>query len=326
MAGTTFFRVLRTAVSTRRCLAIAASVLASGLPAQTLLSSSFRANVQLVLVPVTVTDSDGKTIQGLRARDFTVLDDQVSQPIASFSSEDAPCSVGLVLDISGSMRYALGTTKQVAQIFVREANPQDEFQLLTVSSRPHEVSGFTADTNALAERIESAKPDGRTALFDTVYLGLTQMRGGTRPRRALLILSDGMENQSRYSKGDLMRLALEANVQVYTIVVDGLAGGSPTIPARPSSMILKPGQQASERQGPQTLEQLSKRTGGLYFHVRNASEGKEVAIQAASALRNEYVIGYQSPHLDSAGKWHRVRVKSSVPKVHIYARGGYYSR
>jgi Ca-activated chloride channel family protein len=280
----------------------------------------------MVLIPVTVTDHNGKTIKGLRAEDFSILDDQTPQQIVSLASEDAPCSVGLVLDISGSMQNTLSAAKGVAQAFFRTANPDDEFLLLTVSTRPDVIPGFTADIADLEKAIEFTRPGGRTALIDTVYLGLSRMREARRPRRALLILSDGMDNQSRYSKSELMRVALEADVQIYTVIMDnGSASASDgTIPFRPS-LIKKPGDRAQERQGPDLLEQLSDRTGGLHFHARNDTEAKEAVIKAGQAIRDEYLIGFQPIDSGTVGKWHQVRVKSKVPKVNIHARNGYYA-
>jgi len=288
--------------------------------------ANFRTSTQMVLVPVTVTDRYGKSIEGLQAKDFNILEDQISQQIVSFSNDDAPCSVGLVLDISGSMRSALGSAKGVAQSFFQTANPQDEFLLLTVSTQPEATSGFTSDIADLEESIGRTRPNGMTALIDTVYLGLNRMRKARQPRRALLILSDGMDNYSRYSKNELLRVALEADVQIYTIIFDnGIAGASTGgIPFRPS-MISKPGDQGRAPEGSNLLEELSNKTGGLHFHARNDVEAREAAMKAGRALRNEYVIGYQPASSGATGKWHRIRVKSSVPKVNVYARNGYYA-
>jgi Ca-activated chloride channel family protein len=288
--------------------------------------AGFRTSAQMVLVPVTVTDHNGKTIEGLRAEDFNILEDQVPQQIVSFTTEDAPCSVGLVLDISGSMRNTLDAAKGVARSFFQTANPEDEFLLLTVSTEPESVSGFTTDTADLEEAIGRTSSGGMTALIDTVYLGLNRMRKAKQPRRALLILSDGIDNYSRYSKSELMHVALEADVQIFTIIVGNgsTAVSTGTIPFRPA-LIRKPVDQGEEQQGPRLLEELADKTGGLHFHVRSDTEAKDAASKAGRALRNEYVIGYHPPSSGATGKFHRVRVKSKVPKVNVYARNGYYS-
>ena len=281
----------------------------------------------MVLVPVTVTDHNGKTIEGLRAENFSVLDDQRLQPIVSFASEDSPCSVGLVLDTSGSMRRTLGAAKDIARTFLETANPEDEFQLLTVSTQAAAYSGFTTDKAALEKEIDSTQPEGMTALIDTVYFALSRMREARRPRRALLILSDGIENYSRYSQADLMRVALEADVQVYTILVNSGSTGEATGGAlfRPS-MAAKPWDRGPEQQGPEMLEKLSDKTGGLHFRVHDVAAAREAMARAGQAIRDQYVIGYQPPDPGQTGKWHRVRVKANVQKVNVYARNGYYSR
>ncbi len=195
-----------------------------------------------------------------------------------------------------------------------------------MSTQPEAVSGFTNDTEFLEQSIQASRPGGMTALIDTIYFGLNRMRTAKHPRRALLILSDGMDNNSRYSKGELMRAALEADVQVYAILVDGIpSSGAGTVPFRPS-MVRKPGDQGQERQGPAMIEELSEKTGGLHFHVKNDAEAKAAVTNAGLALRNEYVIAYSAPEPAVAGKWHRVRIKSNMSKVNVYARSGYYAR
>ena len=289
--------------------------------------ATFRSNAQMVLVPVTVTDHHARTITGLRAQDFSVLDNGTPQEILSFSNDDAPSSVGLVLDVSGSMQKTLNIGKDVADAFFAAANPEDEFLLLTVSTEPETIAKFTTDTKALREIVASANPGGMTALIDTVYLALNRMHKANQPRRALLILSDGMDNYSRYTESELMRVAMEADVQIYTIIVDGAPGGASTggIPFRPS-LAAKPWDQARERQGPSMLEKLSDKTGGLHFHAGDSAAAKEAATKIGRALRDEYVIGYQAPQTGPVGKWHNVHVKTLVPKVNVHARSGYYAQ
>jgi Ca-activated chloride channel family protein len=280
----------------------------------------------MVLVPVTVTDYKGKTIEGLRAENFSIFDDQKTQRIVSFASEDAACSVGLVLDISGSMQNTLSATKNIARTFFQTANPDDEFPLLTVSTQPVAKAGFTRDVAAVEETIALIRPGGLTALIDTVYLSLSRMREASQLRRALLILSDGIDNHSRYSEKELIRVAQEADVQIYSLIIDNpiAVASSNKVPFRPS-LVRKPTDRADERQGPELLEKLSDKTGGLHFRVRDEVETKEAVTKAGRALRSRYLIGYQPPTSGGAGKWHRVRVKSDVPGVNVHARNGYYS-
>ena len=286
-------------------------------PAQIALTPAvFHTNAQLVLVPVTVTDRNGKSIEGLGAKDFNILEDQVAQQIVSFTTDDAPCSVGLVLDVSGSMVNALSAARGVAGSFLQTANAGDEFLLLSVSTQPGAAPGFTSDIADLQDSIGRIRPGGMTALIDTVYLGLNRMRKANQPRRALLILSDGIDNHSRYSKGELLRVAQEANVQIYTIIFGdnspGASGGA--IPLRPV-LIRKAGDHGEENAGVKLLEELSDKTGGLHFRVRSDAEAKAAAIKTGLALRSEYVIGYQPRDFGTTGKWHRIRVKSNLPKA-----------
>jgi VWFA-related protein len=223
------------------------------------------------------------------------------------------------------MRSLLGPAKDVAQAFFGTANPEDEFQLLTVSSQPSALTGFTTDVASLERGIDSTQSGGMTALVDTIFLGLHGMREARRSRRALLILSDGMDNYSRHTQSELMRVALEADTQIYTVVLDNPAASETrSIPLRPS-MIRKPIDQGRDREGPDLLKKLSEKTGGLHFRVNNGAQAREAVIKAGQAIRKEYVIGYNPPESESLGKWHRVLVKANVPNVNVAARNGYYS-
>jgi Ca-activated chloride channel homolog len=289
------------------------------------LPTVFRANSQMVLVPVTVTSHNGKTLPGLHPENFAVLEDRVPQRIVSFTAGDAPCSVGLVLDISGSMRNTLGLAKGVLPSFFQAANADDQFLLLTVSTQPAAVSDFTSDVAGLEESIGRTNPKGMTALIDTIYLGLNQMRKAAHSRRALLVLSDGRDNFSRYSKSELMRVALEADVQIYTIVMGDRAGGASSgVPYRPG-LAAKPIDQARDRQGALLLEELSEKTGGLHFRARSDAQAQEAVSEVARALRDQYMIGYQPHNPGQTGTYHQVRVKSNVSKANVYARSGYYA-
>lgn len=288
---------------------------------------NFHADADVVLVPFFVSDRNGRTVKGLDARNFTVLDDGEPQRIVSFATEDAPCSVAVVLDISGSMRETLTTAMSVAHAFLGTADPYDEFVLLTISTEPQVLSGFTSETAALEDSLEVSRPQGLTALIDTVYFGLSRMRKARWPRRAMLVLSDGMDNHSRYSERELKNLAEEADVQIYTILVAGASGSSSASSAllRPV-LVNKPLDRARERQGPAMMEALSNETGGIFFRVRDETEAKDAAIEAGQAIRSRYIIGYHAPQSHSTRTWHQIRVKSDVPRVKIYARKRYYAR
>jgi Ca-activated chloride channel homolog len=289
--------------------------------------SMFRTTTGMVLVPVTVTDHNGKTVTGLRQENFTIFDEHVTEQIVSFAGDDSPCSVGLVLDTSGSMRGVLGDARNIADAFFKTANPQDEFLLLTVSTKPESVSGFTTDVAELEKSVAYTTAGGMTALIDTTYLGLNQMRKARSPRRALLIISDGMDNYSRYSKSELLRVALEADVQIYSIIIKSGDSGATSagVPFRPS-MVGKPIDMARQNQSPDFLEELSDKTGGLHFRAGNAAEATDAVRKAGEAIRNVYVIGYRAPESDASGKWHRIRVKADVPHTNVAARSGYYAR
>jgi Ca-activated chloride channel family protein len=287
---------------------------------------TFQTNAEVVLVPFAVSDRNGRTVKGLDARNFTVLDDGEPQRIVSFATEDTPCSVAVVLDISGSMRTTLTTAMSVAHAFLRTADPLDEFALLTISTEPQVLSGFTSEVATLEKSLALSKPQGLTALIDTVYFGLSRMRKARWPHRAMLVLSDGMDNHSRYSERELKSLAGEADVQIYTILVSGASGSSASSSLLRPVLVNKPLDQAREREGPAMMEGLSNETGGIFFRVRDETEAKDAAIEAGQAIRSEYIIGYQPPQSHSTRTWHQIRVKSDVPRVKIYARKRYYAR
>src|SRR5580658_10230325 len=180
---------------------------------------TFAVDAPVVLVPTTVMDRKGAIVSGLPADAFVVTQDSVPQRIASFGEQDVPVSVGIVLDTSGSMRSVLPQAKNVLRTFLDACNPEDEAFLYTVSNRPETDSGFTNNFNSLLEHMVFANAGGSTALVDTIYAALLQSRSAHHGRRALLVISDGMDNHSRYSANELIAAAVEADVQIYSISV-----------------------------------------------------------------------------------------------------------
>ena len=280
----------------------------SGLP------KVIRADVRLVLVSAIVTDRKGVTVNGLTQDKFTILEDKVAQPILAFSREEAPCSVGVILDLSGSMRDKLPAATAAVRAFLKTANPEDEIFLMAVASRPESLLSFTDDIVTLGNSLRAARAEGSTALIDTVYLGLNRMRSARNARRALLIVSDGMDNNSRYSKAELLRTVQEQDVQIYTI---GIA-------ERPAAK--KAIQLTEEARGLALLDDLAGRSGGMSFTVVNSDGMLPAASKISQAVREQYVVGYRQSDRDDSGRWHAVQVKISAAQLRVYARKGYYSR
>lgn len=272
-----------------------------------------RADVNLVLIPITVTDRRGTTILGLGEDKFALWDGRAPQSIVTFHTEDGPCSVGVVIDMSGSMRNTLGMAKQLVRAFLKASNPDDEFFLVGVSSKPETFSQFTTDVDELGGKLVFAGAGGSTALVDSIYEALARVRSAHTSRKALLIVSDGMDNNSRHSKAELLRLAVEADTQIYTIAIDG------------APAYLKPVEAAEFRRGLSFMEEMAKQTGGLNFVIRNPADAPRAADKVGMALRNQYVIGFRPQSQDDSGKFHRLRIQVKLPDARIYARSGYYA-
>jgi Ca-activated chloride channel family protein len=218
---------------------------------------SVHVDVELALVNVTVTDPYNRLVTGLEPDNFRIFENNVEQEIQYFSSEDVPISIGVIFDLSGSMANKVGKAKEAALQFFKTANPQDEFFLVSFNDRAEVVSTFTSSVEDLQSRILSASAKGRTALLDGIYLGLSEMRSARNAKRALLIISDGGDNNSRYNERDLKRLVREADTQLYSIgIFDPFEYRSRTV---------------EELNGPSLLNEVTELTGGRAFTVENVS-------------------------------------------------------
>jgi len=274
-------------------------------------AAKFRTNSTLVLVPVTVVDHRGAIVNGLASGAFTLTEDGVRQRVHSFSEEDAPVSMGIVLDLSGSMREVLGPAKDALRALMKDANPADEAFLNTVSTNPRTYAGFTHDFDEVLSRVAFEKAGGDTALIDTIYGSLHQLRSGIHARKALLIISDGMDNHSRYSKQELLDRAVESDAQIYTIAVDNGRAFS------------KPMERREESQGLLFLDELAAKTGGMSFVVRGQADILAAASKIGRALRDQYTIGFVPRGDGRGGQWRRIRVKVEGSGMRAYARTGY---
>ncbi len=274
-----------------------------------------RSDVDLALVNVTVTDPFNRLVTGLDQDNFRVYEDNVEQEIVTFSSEDVPISIGVIFDFSGSMANKIDKAREAALEFFKTANPQDEFFLVSFNERAELTSTFTNSVEDLQSRMMLTAPKGRTALLDAIYLGLSQMRGAHNAKRALLILSDGGDNHSRYNENDIKRLVKEADTQLYAIgLYDPLGYRNRT---------------TEELNGPSLLADITELTGGRVFAVEHLNDLPDVASKIGMELRNQYVLGYKpSNHVHDA-RWRKIKVKLRAPKglppLTAYSKTGYYA-
>src|SRR6202007_371424 len=224
----------------------------------------------------------------------------IEQEIQYFSSEDVPISIGVIFDLSGSMVNKAGKAKEAALQFLKTANPQDEFFLVSFNDRAELISAFTNSADDLQSRLLSASGKGRTALLDAIYLGLSEMRTARNGKRALLIISDGGDNNSRYSEKDIKRLVREANTQLYSVgIFDPFANRSRT---------------PEELNGPSLLTEVTELTGGRAFTVENLNELPDIAAKIDAELRNQYILGYRPSNKSHDARWRKIKVKLRAPK------------
>jgi len=271
-----------------------------------------KVDVNLVLVPVSIVDPENRQVTGLDKENFEIFEGKERQQIQHFSREDAPVSLGAIFDVSGSMANKIDRAREAVVEFFKTANPEDEFFMIAFADRPEEVTDFTRSVEDLEGRLLYTVPRGRTAMLDAIYLGLNKMRQARYGRKALLIISDGGDNHSRYTEGEIKTLVKESDVQIYAIgVYDHYV---PT---------------EEERLGPQLLSDITEVTGGRAFSIDNPNDLADVATKIGVELRNQYVLGYRPSNPASDGKWHKLRVKlvppKGLPPLRVYAKTGYYA-
>jgi Ca-activated chloride channel homolog len=277
--------------------------------------NGLKLDVDLALVNVTVTDPYNRLVTGLDPDNFRVYEDNVEQEVVTFSSEDVPISIGVIFDMSGSMSNKIGKAREAAIQFFKTANPQDEFFLVSFNERAELTSAFTNSVEDLQSRMMLAAPKGRTALLDAIYLGLSQMRGAKNGKRALLILSDGGDNHSRYNESDIKRLVKEADTQLYAIGIFDPLGYRNRTP--------------EELNGPSLLSEVTEMTGGRVFAVENLNDLPDIASKIGMELRNQYVLGYRPSNKAHDARWRKIKIKLRAPKglppLNVYSKTGYYA-
>ena len=270
--------------------------------------ANIRVDTTLILVPVSVNDPLNRPVSGLERENFRVFEDKVEQKIVQFAMDDEPVAVGLVFDTSGSMGDKLQRSRMAAREFFHISNPEDEFFLVEFDNSPRLVVSLTSDTGTIEDHLAFSRSHGSTALLDAIFLALHEMKHSKKNKKALLIISDGGDNHSRYSEKEVNSVVKESDVLIYSIGVFG-GGGSP-----------------EEAGGPALLSKVSEQTGGRLFEA-NAAELPDIAKKIGIELRNRYILGYSPQNQARDGKYHRIEVKMvpprGLPKLNAHWRLGY---
>jgi Ca-activated chloride channel family protein len=275
-------------------------------------NSRILVNVNLVQVPMTVTDPMNRLVTGLEKENFAVFDNNAAQTIKYFSTQDAPLSIGVVFDLSGSMSSKFVRARKALTEFLRTSNPQDEFFVVGFNDRPAVIVDYTSDVDDVEARMVMLKPENRTALIDAVYLAVDKLRQAKYDRKALLIISDGGDNRSRYTEGELRRVVRESDLQIYSIGIFDMY--APT---------------TEEQLGPVLLNDICEMTGGRMFKVADVADLSDIAARISAELRNEYMLGYTPTQVKHDGNWRKLKVRllppPGLPQLTVHFRQGYYA-
>lgn len=272
-----------------------------------------RQRTSLVVVNVSVTDKQFRQISGLDKAHFEIYEDKVRQQIEFFSDDDRPASVGVIFDLSGSMNNKISRAREAIKAFIDTCHDQDDFFLVGFNERAMLLAELS-DGQSILNSLALAEPRGQTALYDATYLGVEKVKEGRHDKRAVLIVSDGQDNASRYNYGELRKLLKEANVQVYCIGIteEGVSAGS-----------------VLDRQGQAILEEIARTTGGMAFFPTSYGEMEDSVTRIALTLRHQYSIGYVPLNEQRDGKWRKIKVRVNAPKglpsLTVRAKEGYYA-
>jgi Ca-activated chloride channel homolog len=267
---------------------------------------TFRVGVETVFVKISVTDPLNRYVTGLEKQHFKVYEDKVEQGITHFTQESAPISVGILFDISGSMKDNIHTARNSVVRFLESGNPDDEFFLVTFNQKTTLVQSFTHQSSSIQNQVSFSQPGGRTALYDAVYLGLEQIKNGKNEKKALILITDGEDNSSRYTASEVREFAKESDVQIYAIGEEGKLG-----------------------YGRSEIQNIVGLTGGRAFFPNNFNELDYYIDLIHAELRNQYIVGYTPSNKNRDGKWRRIKVKleppEGLPKLIVHAKEGYYA-
>jgi Ca-activated chloride channel family protein len=274
-------------------------------------SANIRIDVDMAVVPVTVMDTTGHNVLGLDRSNFRVFDGAEQRPIVSFGTSDAPLSLGIIFDSSRSMRDKFGVAREAPAALFRQLNAEDEAFLITLADHPQLRQPFTATFSDIQNALLFTHPDGTTSLLDAVNLGLEEMKKAHNPRKALVIVSDGGDNNSRYTLRELAGRASESDVQIFSIC------------------IFQNPKTVEEADGPDLLAKLAQSSGGIRYMINDVSEMRKAFGFIGVTLHNQYVLGYYPPETGQDGKYHKIKVQlltpPGLPRLMVFARSGYYA-
>jgi VWFA-related protein len=277
---------------------------------------NLRSDATLVQIPVSVTDPQSRFVLGLEKRDFHVLEDGKEQKITHFSGEDAPLSIGLLLDTSGSMGFKLEKSRQAVAEFMKTMNAQDEAFLLEFNESAAVTQPFTSDMEEIRGKLNVLESKGLTALLDALHMALAEMKKARNPRKAILVVSDGGENNSKLKLEDVTSVVREADVQIYCIGVF-------------ETSLASLGLSMEERTGPGMLAKIADQTGGRVYPARRFADLPALAAKVGIELRNQYVLGYSPSNGSRDGKYRKVQVNlaapAGLPPLKAFWRTGYYA-
>ena len=268
----------------------------------------FRVGVETVFVKVSVTDPLNRYVTGLEKEHFKIYEDKVEQSINHFTQESAPVSVGIIFDVSGSMKTNNNIQKAKNAIvrFLESGNPADEYCLITFNERTSLIQSFTHQSTTIRSEMALKQAGGRTAMYDAVYMGLDEIKGGKNEKKALILITDGEDNSSRYSISEVREFAKESDVQIYAI-----------------------GEQGELGYGRGLIQNIVSLTGGRSFFPNNFNELDYYIDLIHAELRNQYVLGYSPTNKAHDGKWRKIQVKldppEGLPKLIVHAKEGYYA-
>ena len=307
--------------------------------------STFRSGVDLINVAAWVTDRDGRFVPGLRKEDFTVFEDGEEQAISYFSSDRVPVSLGLVLDASGSMTPdKMLSARSAIDRFVHDLlSADDELFFLEFANRPHLVQEWTTDRRAISTAVARVRPVGGTAMYDAVAEAMPLASIGKHPKKAILIISDGNDTNSRIEVGELREIIRESEVLVYALGVDGTAidrteprvraptfprppfpfpgGGFPRRPG-PPVIIGRRAPSPNERVDAGALRRITDDSGGRTEIVRGFGDLGSATARIADELSKQYYLGYTSTGKKD-GRWHEIKVEAKGRGLTVRARRGY---